>query len=92
MGSAMPKIPKQKKKSRVLVLLGKRLAEARRAKGYSQESFANEMGLHRTYAGMIERGERNMTVINLLRACTALSIKPGDLLDGLPLVPAKDAE
>lgn len=88
----MPKIPQRQKKNGVLVLLGERLAEARRAKGLSQEAFANAMGLHRTYAGMIERGERNVTVINLLRACTALGIRPGDLLDRLPPVAPKDTD
>lgn len=88
----MPKkpSPKKPKKDAVLVQLGQRLADARRARGYSQEEFAHLMGLHRTYAGMLERGERNATITNVLRACTALGIKPGQLLDDLPEVGPKD--
>lgn len=90
----MPKkmTPKQPKKRQVLVQLGRRLANARRAKGFSQEDFGHALGMHRTYAGMIERGERNPTIINLLRACTALGIKPGQLLDDLPAVGPKEDE
>jgi len=67
------------KKNRILVRLGERLAEARRSKGLSQEEFAHKMGLHSTYAGMLERGERNATITNILRVCSALGIKPGSL-------------
>ena len=88
----MPKknAPRKPKKNIVLVRLGTKIAEARHAQGLSQEEFAHAMGMHRTYAGMIERGERNPTIINLLRACTALGVKPGDLLDDLPPVGPKD--
>ena len=81
---------KKPKKDPVLVQLGRRLADARRARGISQEQFANDMGLHRTYAGMLERGERNATITNVLRACSPLGIKPGELLDDLPAVGPKD--
>lgn len=75
-----------------LKLLGQRIAEARRATGLSQEAFAAKAGLHRTYQGMLERGERNPTVENLLRVCAALGVKPGHLLDDLPEVPPKEAD
>ncbi|MCE5322351.1 helix-turn-helix domain-containing protein [bacterium] len=46
--------------------LGK-IIQARRSKlGYSQESFADAIGVHRTYVGSVERGERNVTLKNLL--------------------------
>jgi transcriptional regulator with XRE-family HTH domain len=44
-----------------------RIIQARRNKlGYSQESFADYIGVHRTYVGSVERGERNITLKNLL--------------------------
>jgi transcriptional regulator with XRE-family HTH domain len=44
-----------------------RIIQARRSKlGYSQESFADYIGVHRTYVGSVERGERNITLKNLL--------------------------
>ena len=53
----------------------------RRAKlGYSQESFADAVGLHRTYVGSIERGERNISVKNLLAISEALSIPLSTLI------------
>lgn len=53
----------------------------RRAKlGYSQESFADAVGLHRTYVGSIERGERNISVKNLLAIAEALSIPLSTLI------------
>ena len=44
--------------------------------GLSQESFALKVGIHRTYIGGIERGERNITLINILRISEALGVKP----------------
>jgi len=44
-----------------------RVIQARRSRlGYSQESFADAIGVHRTYVGSVERGERNVTLKNLL--------------------------
>ena len=52
--------------------LGKVIRAERAALGFSQESFAHEVGLHRTYVGAIERGEQNASVINLARIANAL--------------------
>lgn len=59
--------------------LGEHIREIRRGRGFSQESFAEAVGLHRTYMGGVERGERNISVLNLLKICRQLEIKPGDL-------------
>jgi transcriptional regulator with XRE-family HTH domain len=83
---------RRKKKNNTLVILGTRIAKARDARDVSQEQLAEDAGIHRTHQGMVERGERNVTVLNLLRICTALKIKPGELLDELPPVPPKERQ
>lgn len=47
------------------VNLGRAIRAKRAERGFSQESFAHEVGLHRTYMGAIERGEQNVGVLNL---------------------------
>lgn len=64
--------------------LGEVIRKKRSKLGYSQESFASEVGLHRTYIGSIERGEKNLTIRNLIRIAEKLEIPPSKIL--------KDAE
>ena len=59
--------------------LGKRIRELRLKKGFSQESFADHCGLHRTYMGGIERGERNLTIQTALTVARGLGISMSDL-------------
>lgn len=66
---------------------GSRVRHRRRALGLSQEKLAERAGLHRTYMGAVERGERNLAVLNILRLAEALAVEPGDLLDGLVAPP-----
>ena len=47
------------------VLFGRAVRRLREEQGYSQESFAEACGLHRTYIGSIERGERNVALLNI---------------------------
>ena len=61
--------------------LGERIREFRRARGLSQEAFAERCELHRTYIGAIERGERNFTIDNLEKIAAALEVTVSDLLD-----------
>ncbi len=51
----------------------------RKAMGYSQEAFADACGLHRTYIGAIERGERNVSIDNIARIADALGVRIADL-------------
>ena len=51
--------------------------------GISQELLAELAGLHRTYIGSIERGERNVSLKNIIKLCSALKINPSDLMKAL---------
>ena len=68
-----------RKKHPALIKLGNRIRDLRKAKGFSQEDFAYEVGLDRTYMGSVERGERNIAAINLIRIAKALKVEVGDI-------------
>jgi len=59
--------------------LGQAIRHQRESMGFSQESFADEVGLHRTYIGSIERGERNLSLRNIIKIAKALGMKPSEL-------------
>ena len=54
------------------VNLGKAIRRERSEQGFSQESFAHAVGLHRTYIGAIERGEQNVSILNLGKIASTL--------------------
>ena len=60
--------------------LGQAVRVLRKTADYSQESFADAVGLHRTYMGAIERGEQNLTIKNIVRVAETLKIRPSELL------------
>lgn len=60
--------------------VGRNLRAYREARGLSQEAFADQLGVHRTYMGGLERGERNLTLKSLERLADRLEIDPLDLL------------
>ncbi len=60
--------------------VGRNLRAYREAKGLSQEAFADELGVHRTYMGGIERGERNLTLKSLERIASQIDLDPLALL------------
>jgi transcriptional regulator with XRE-family HTH domain len=64
---------------------GQSLAERRHRTGASQEGLAQLAGLHRTYVGSVERGERNPTLTTIVRLANALGCAPGELLSGLEI-------
>jgi transcriptional regulator with XRE-family HTH domain len=74
--------PKEKNKA-VQQALGQRIRELRSKKGWSQEGFADICGLHRTYMGSIERGERNLTIVSILTVAQHLGMTLSQLLTGL---------
>lgn len=66
-----------------LALLGKQLRKLRKARGFSQEAFAWEVGLARSYYGGVERGDRNIAALNLIRIAKTLEVEVGDLFPPL---------
>jgi transcriptional regulator with XRE-family HTH domain len=67
----------------ILARFGQRVRELRRAKGLSQEGFAAECGLDRTYMGGIERGERNLALRNIEVIASTLGISLSELMKGI---------
>lgn len=59
---------------------GERVRELRKLKGLSQESLALACGLDRTYIGSVERGERNISLINIYKIAGALRVNAWELL------------
>jgi transcriptional regulator with XRE-family HTH domain len=68
-------------KQNILVKFGDRVRELRKAKGLSQEQLSFKAELHRTYIGMIERAEKNITLINIEKIANALNISVNKLMD-----------
>jgi len=60
--------------------LGRAIRRYRETCGFSQEELAARAGLHRTYVGGIERGERNPSYANILRLAEALGVRASDLV------------
>ena len=72
-------------RSPVLKAFGQAVRDCRKARGFSQEGFAHYCGLDRSYMGGVERGERNVTLVNIERIISALHMKPSEFfltLDG----------
>ena len=62
---------------------GRAIRKRREQTGLSQEEFADRCGLHRTYMGAIERGERNVSLINLEKIARAFKISLSELFRGI---------
>lgn len=65
----------------LLIKFGKRVREERIKRDLSQEKLAERAKVHRTYVGMIERGEKNITLTNIEKIAKALGMRAGDLLN-----------
>ena len=66
-------------KEPILLAFGQRVQELRKEHNLSQEQLANLAGLHRTYIGMIERAEKNITLRNIEKIANALKVEIKDL-------------
>lgn len=64
----------------ILKQFGDRVREIRKERGLSQEQLSFMADLHRTYIGMIERGEKNITLINIEKIARAFDISINDLM------------
>lgn len=68
-------------KENILIKFGERVRELRKEKGFSQEQLAFKADLHRTYIGMIERAEKNITIINVSKIADALEVTINELFN-----------
>jgi len=70
-------------KREILIKFGKKVREERARLGLSQEELASRAGVHRTYIGMIERAEKNITLENIEKVSKALKISISDFFKGI---------
>lgn len=68
-------------KQKILIKFGERVREIRKEKGLSQEELAHKADLHRTYIGMIERAEKNITLLNIEKIANALEVSIKELIE-----------
>ncbi len=66
-------------KNPAMVALGRQIRKVRESRHISQEDFAFKAGIDRSYYGSIERGQRNVAALNLIRIAAALEVEVGEL-------------
>jgi len=66
------------------IVVGRRVRRIRTERGISQEALAGALGVHRTYLGGVERGERNLTLRSVERLADRLGVPARELLDDAP--------
>lgn len=64
----------------LLKTFGAKVQHYRNKLGLSQEKFAEKANVHRTYIGTVERGETNLTLLNIYKLAKALEVSPKDLI------------
>ena len=79
----MVRMKRKRRTTDILKRFGERVRELRKERGHSQESFAADCELDRTYIGGIERGERNVALQNIEKIAQQLGITLADLMEGL---------
>jgi transcriptional regulator with XRE-family HTH domain len=78
---AVARISGQQDTDGQLKRLGDAVRAARTARGMSQEALADAAGMDRSHMGKVERGERNVTLLNVAKIAAALGLKPSEILD-----------
>ena len=68
--------------TQLVMVFASNVRRLRTERGMSQEQLAEAAGVHRTYVGMLERGEKNVTIYNIERIASALAVDPHVLLKG----------
>lgn len=68
---------------KIIAIMGIRIKELRIQKGLSQEALADLVGLHRTYIGSVERGEKTITISSAKKIADGLEISLSELFKGL---------
>ena len=68
-------------KKQVVIKFGKKIRSERMRAGLSQEELAARAGVHRTYIGMVERAEKNITLANIEKIAKALGMRISQLFD-----------
>lgn len=68
-------------KKKILIEFGEKIRELRKEQGISQEELSYKADLHRTYIGMIERAEKNITLINIEKIAKALNVDIKELFN-----------
>ncbi|HEY0295031.1 MAG TPA: helix-turn-helix transcriptional regulator [Bordetella sp.] len=81
----MARVSGKQDKNQDLIRLGNAVRDRRMALSWSQETLADYAGIDRSHMGKIERGERNVTFLNILRIAKAIQCKPSDLLQDAEL-------
>lgn len=76
----MPRVPRDRTQDHLLVPLGRAIRAARSEKGISQEGLAHSAGIERSHMGKLERGERNVSFLNLMKIAEALGCRLSELL------------
>ena len=66
-----------------MIQFGERLRDLRKAAGFTQEGFALECQLDRSYVGAVERGERNLSLCNIYKMANKLNLSIASVFDGL---------
>lgn len=66
---------------KILIKFGEKVKDLRKKRGLSQEDLAHKAGFHRTYIGMIERAERNITLVNIQKLANALEVSITEVVD-----------
>lgn len=74
----------------LLIQLGNNIRTARKSQNLSQEKLALQANIDRTYIGGVERGERNISIINLCRIASTLKVLPSTLLKNVEYTPDKN--